>query len=335
MAAPTNHWKLGLFVVAGFVMSLAAVAILGTRSLKKEIGRYVTYFDESVQGLEKGAPIKFRGVTIGNVGAIDVAPDHRHVEVTLDLNIAILTRLRLDAPAPAGSGAPAGRKKLAITTDLRVQLASAGLTGVRFLQLDFFDVLTNPLPELPFPVPKAYYIPAVPSTIKSLEDAMLRTMSRLPDIADQLTGILNQTSAILGALEHVLKDAKEHQLPAHLVATLDAANQTLGETHHKVEQLNTAKLSQQADKILLGMDQMVGQLSKLLSRLDGNGGLLSSILHASDAVGDTARNADGASVQLEETLLAVRDAAKSIHKLADALEKDPDMLLKGRAEKQK
>ena len=87
MAAPTNHWKLGLFVVVGFVLALSTVAVLGARSLRKEVVQYVSYFDESVQGLEAGSPIKFRGVTIGTVGKIDVAPDHRHVEVTSELGV--------------------------------------------------------------------------------------------------------------------------------------------------------------------------------------------------------------------------------------------------------
>ncbi|MEO5730037.1 MAG: MlaD family protein, partial [Byssovorax sp.] len=88
MSAPTNHWKLGLFVVVGVVLTLTTVAVLGARSLRKEVSRYVSYFDESVQGLEVGSPIKFRGVTIGTVGKIDVAVDHRHVEVTSDLGVA-------------------------------------------------------------------------------------------------------------------------------------------------------------------------------------------------------------------------------------------------------
>src|SRR3954452_12054757 len=136
MAAQQNHWKLGLFVVVGLVMTLGTVAALGARSLRTEVGHYVSYFDESVQGLEVGSPIKFRGVTIGTVGRIDIAPDHRNVEVESELGVAELSRLGLDVAAgPVHKGA---RKKLEMAVDLRVQLASAGLTGVKFLQLDFF-----------------------------------------------------------------------------------------------------------------------------------------------------------------------------------------------------
>src|SRR4051812_48353324 len=171
MSAPTNHWKLGLFVVVGFALALGTVAWLGARSLRKEVSRYVSYFDESVQGLEVGSPIKFRGVTIGTVGKIDVAPDHRHVEVTSDLGVAELNRLGLNMGANDNS-----RKKLDMATDLRVQLASAGLTGVKFLQLDFFVVADNPPPVLTFPVPENY-IPAAASTMKNIEDSLVRTMN--------------------------------------------------------------------------------------------------------------------------------------------------------------
>ena len=53
MATPTNHWKLGLFVVTGFVLALITVVVLGAQSLKKQTVSYKTYFDESVQGLAK------------------------------------------------------------------------------------------------------------------------------------------------------------------------------------------------------------------------------------------------------------------------------------------
>mgnify|MGYP001605984531 CR=1 FL=1 len=128
MTAPNNHWKLGLFVVVGAVAAVAMVGVLGALSLNPELGHYVSYFDESVQGLEVGSPIKFRGVTIGSVGRIDVAPDHRHVEVEVDLRKAALARLGLDVAA--GPVAHGSAKKLEQAIDLRAQLASSGVTGV-------------------------------------------------------------------------------------------------------------------------------------------------------------------------------------------------------------
>lgn len=322
MAAPTNHWKLGLFVVVGFVLTLATVAVLGARSLRKEVGYYVSYFDESVQGLELGSPIKFRGVTIGTVGKIDVAPDRRHVEVTLDLGVAELSRLGLDGAT--GPGARDTPRKLEMATDLRVQLATAGVTGLKFLQLDFFAVADNPEPVLPFPVPENY-IPAAPSTLKNIEDSLVRTMNRIPELADQMASIFARVDRLLG-------DVEDKGVPEQIIATLETTNRILRQAQGKIEQVDTGKLSKQAEKTLGGLDETVTRMNTLLASVDGDKGLLSSVARASDAVGDTARNADGLGSQLEDTLKAVEQAAKSIHKLAAALEQDPDMLIKGRAE---
>jgi hypothetical protein len=65
--------------------------------------------------------------------------------------------------------------------------------------------------------------------------------------------------------------------------------------------------------------------------LDGDKGLVTSLTRASDALGDTVRGADGIGNQLEGALAAVAQAAGSIRTLTLALERNPDMLLKGRS----
>lgn len=324
MAAPTNHWKLGLFVVVGVVMALSTVAVLGARSLRTEVGRYVSYFDESVQGLDVGSPIKFRGVTIGTVGKIDVAPDHRHVEVTSELGVAELSRLGLDVVVNPRLGAP---KKLEMASDLRVQLASAGLTGVKFLQLDFFTIEDHPPPELPFPVP-VNYIPATSSTMKDLENSAVRAANRLPEIAERVAVILEKVDTIVGELG-------DKKLPERLLATLETTNLLLGEARGKLQKVDTAKLSREAEKAIVALNETVLRMNGLLARVDGERGLLTSVERASVAFGDTVRNADGLGAELERTLRGVQEAAKSIRKLADAIEKEPDMLVKGRSPEKK
>src|SRR3954468_22500437 len=95
MAAPTNHYKLGLFVLLGFVAAVAAAILLGVATTRKDTVRYHSYFNESVQGLDLGSPVKFRGVTIGNVSAIEIAPDHRMVDVVSELDTADIKRMGL------------------------------------------------------------------------------------------------------------------------------------------------------------------------------------------------------------------------------------------------
>jgi phospholipid/cholesterol/gamma-HCH transport system substrate-binding protein len=322
MSAPTNHWKLGLFVVLGFFMMLSTVAWLGARSLRKEVGRYVSYFDESVQGLEVGSPIKFRGVTIGSVAKIDIANDHRHVEVFSDLGKAELTRLGLDVVI--GPVDPKKPLKFEQGLGLRVQLASSGLTGVKFLQLDFFPVAENPEPFLPFDVPSYYnYIPAAPSTIKSVEDSMVRVVQRLPEVLDQMTGVL-------GKIDFILSGLKDKDLPERITAVLDNANTVLGQAQKTISGLDTTKLSKDASSTMKLLSETVTRMNTLLASVTGDKGLLASVTRASNTVGDTMHDIGGNSRQLEDTLRAVEKAATSIGKLAAALEKDPDMLLKGK-----
>src|SRR5205807_1515549 len=116
-----------------------------------------------VQGLDVGSPVKFRGVTVGTVAEITIAPDRRHVQVTSNIYVDALVRLGLRTRAPRSG-------EEFIDPRLRVQLASAGITGVRFIQTDFFDPERYPPPPLPFE-PPWNYVPSARSTLKNAEAA--------------------------------------------------------------------------------------------------------------------------------------------------------------------
>src|SRR5207237_8423042 len=123
--------RLGPFVLVGVGVRLAALFWLGARRLRRDSFPAVSYFDESVQGLDVGSPVKFRGVTVGTVSDITIGPDHRHVQVTANMYVDALVRLGLR------TGAPKSGEEF-IAPNLRVQPASAGLPGVRFIQAAFF-----------------------------------------------------------------------------------------------------------------------------------------------------------------------------------------------------
>src|SRR3954471_15488875 len=130
MAVGTNRWKLGLFVVAGVATAILAFLLLGARALNQKTVEFVSFFDESVAGLELGSPVKFRGVTVGRVSGIDIARDLRHVQVTSELDVENVSRLDLGVTK-------AGLKAHKMSPNLRVQLAQTGITGVRFVLIDF------------------------------------------------------------------------------------------------------------------------------------------------------------------------------------------------------
>jgi paraquat-inducible protein B len=316
MSAPTNHWKLGLFVVVGALLIFTAAAFFGTRGLRKETVEYTSYFDESVTGLDLGSPVKFRGVTIGNVSSIDVARDRRHVEITYELGVSVLGRLGL----ATGHGQ---HTTLRTPLDLRAQLGSSGITGVKYVLIDFFDIRTNPAPVLPFPV-SGNYIPAAPSTMKSLEDSVVRVLEAFPRLVDDLGKVLNH-------IDQLLSDVDEQKLPAKMVSVLANTDRTLVLLQTKLSQIKTRELSNEAQAAIVRLNLMMAKMQNILERVNGERGLLTSVERASDSVGDVAASARGFGPELGETLRDLREAADSVRQLADALELDSDMLLKGRA----
>jgi len=80
-----THFKLGLFTLLGIAAVVAVALGLGL-DRKHDVITYHTYFDESVQGLDVGASVRYRGVLIGSVSEVRVAPDNRHVDAVLSLS---------------------------------------------------------------------------------------------------------------------------------------------------------------------------------------------------------------------------------------------------------
>jgi paraquat-inducible protein B len=326
MSAPSSHWKLGLFVVTGVGLFLVVLVGLGAHGLRKETVTYRTYFDESVQGLDVGSPVKFRGVTIGNVADIGIAPDRRHVEVSCGIIVSQLVSLKLLDTSPTEPLLPFGRKPpatLAVPPDLRMQLDSAGITGVKFISMDFFDVKDNPPPALPFVLP-VNYVPAAPSTMKSLEDAVVKAVNRFPEIADQLVLVTSRVN-------HLLTSVDDENLPREAAKSLANARELLVSLQSSLKQADVPRLSAEARETIIGLRGAVVHLNAMLARMDGDEGLVVSAQRATDSIGDLAGGAKGIGGDLADTLRGVREAADSIQRLADALDTDSDMLLKGRA----
>jgi len=316
MAVGTNRWKLGLFVILGSGLALAALIVFGAKRWNERTVPYFAYFDESVQGLEPGSPVKFRGVTVGRVAAIDVAPDHRHVQLALELSGEQLERLNLRSLEPSVTGSIAASK-------LRVQLAQTGITGVKFVLLDFFDGAEGPPHPLPFPTPRNT-IPSTPSMMKNLEDALVRTANQFPDIASAALGTMTRLNRLLDSVE-------QERLPERASKTLAEADAAMAELKRQIQDLGASELSALAKKDLVELERALQSADRLITRLDSDKGLVQSVERVADSVGEVARGARAVGPEVELTLREMRGAARSIRRFADTLERDPDMLLKGRA----
>jgi phospholipid/cholesterol/gamma-HCH transport system substrate-binding protein len=313
MATGTNHYKLGLFVLLGLVASLAFVLTLGASNWSRESVLFTSYFDESVQGLDVGSPVKFRGVSVGRVAAIGIAPDQRHVMVTSELTVPDLERLRL-----GGAG-----ESLAVHPELRVQLAQAGITGVKFVLIDYFDPKQHPPPVLPFEAPPNT-IPAAASTLDTLESSVLQTADRFPEIAEELRGTLLRVHTLMAAVERA-------RLPEQAGEALGQMSQSMKTLNSELDALDAGELSASVRQSLRAFDTATTRVTRLIDRLERPDGVLASAERSFTLVSELARGASSVGPELELTLRELRGVARSVRRFSEELERDPDMLLKGRA----
>ncbi len=293
MSVRTSHWKLGTFVLIVAAAIVVCVIALGECSTRRKTTAFVTYFDESVGGVGSGARVVFRGVDVGSVDGIAIAPDHRHVKVTYGLAVDALPNLGI-TEVPQGHG-----DRYVVPPQLRAQIGGNGLTGVRNVSIDVFDPQKNPAPVLPFAVPSAY-IPATTSTMKSLEDALTKASDRVPELVDTLAQASRHVEAVLAELErnHVSEKA---------AATLAHADAALAAMDAAVRRVDGARVPERAS-------QALGDASAALAKM---GRVLDGI---SSSTGD-----------VDQALEELRDTAEAIRVLAEDIDRDPDMLLKGRA----
>ena len=88
MVREADKFKIGLFVIVSIAIFAALVIWLGASKYLKPYNYYVTYFDESISGLDIGSPVSFRGVPVGAVSEVRIAPDGTLLEIRLKIDVA-------------------------------------------------------------------------------------------------------------------------------------------------------------------------------------------------------------------------------------------------------
>ena len=312
----STHFKLGLFTLVALVAALAAAFALGARTMREESVRYHFYFDESVQGLDVGAPVKFRGVPIGTVESILIAPDQRHVDVVAAIQVGAIARSGL---VDRSSGTP----RMMVSPGLRAQLGSQGITGVKLVNLDYFDESLYPPPPLPFEADKNS-VPVATSFFKNLEDGLVGAVAALPDVAEGAV-------ATLRSLELTVDDLQKERLPERASKVLGQASSAISELQRILKDVDQKKLPTRLAAALDTLTKTIAKLDPILGKLDGDEGLVSSTQRAVDRVGDVGEGALHTPEELDRTLRDVSEAAQAIRDLAELLEREPDMLVKGRS----
>lgn len=182
---PNNvrYFRIGLFILVSLITLVILVLLFHSNKLFKHKVMIETYFNESVQGLSIGSPVKYRGIKIGYVKKIDftgsvyhLTPQSsvgRYIYVLMVIDEGFLTRL--------------SQNKLkhvlhkAVTTGLRVKLALQDLSGNAYLEMNFVDPKQNPALPIKW-TPENPTIPSMPSVFAEFADNVQNILQNLKDV---------------------------------------------------------------------------------------------------------------------------------------------------------
>jgi len=209
MRKKVNKTVIGVFVLGAVVLLLAAVVVFGSGDLFKKTNKFVLYFDGSVKGLSIGAPVMFRGVSIGTVKDISLIYDSKAGTITLPVIVEIEQDRIKGAPS---FGELAGARKM-IALGLRGELeVQSFLTGQLMISFDFYPDkpaklrgIVNQYPELPT-------LPTSGDISKIMNEIPIKEIAKNLEATAQGVNKLVNSSAIprsLYDLQNTLQETKE------------------------------------------------------------------------------------------------------------------------------
>jgi len=315
-------------LIGAFILVVLALIVLGVISLVPALTLghrpiFVTYFEDSLNGLEPGAAVKFQGVPVGNVVSIGVHIDPQAMSSLAPVRYRVDLR-RLEA---------AGRDfvdledeqvlRAHVAGGLRAQLQIESIvTGLLFVNLGYLD---DPPPAPAVALAEHSVIPAAPSPFQALEAeafelsaAARRVLAVAADMLETLDAeeFASALAAAAGAVQR-LADAPE--IRAALVAVPGAAGQLT---------LTMTELQRLAERLTVAVDPFEAQLGATTAEA-----LL--VLQAMSETIEATRGAvttdAGVGYRFEEALISLTRAADAIRRFATSLEQDPSMLLRGRS----
>jgi paraquat-inducible protein B len=323
MSRRANPTAIGLFMIGALVLTVIGVATLAATSLFDRQSTFISYFSESVNGLEVGAAVKFQGVLVGRVTEllIQIEPNDRtfQVPVRYDIDLSRLTSaggtfVQLDEPEVL---------RQQIADGLRAQLQMESIvTGQLYIELAY---RTDPPPAELESRPTAYpEIPTTPSLLAafgtqagSMVGDVLRILFQVNEMLEavNMEEINRSVVASAGAVER-LADSEEIRRALSDVPEMTAQfNRTMGEMEKLAERL-TASIDPLQLEMAGTNSEVVLTLQSVRETMIETRGLLTPD--------------SGVGYQMEGAMLSLREAADALRELTLSLERNPDMLLRGK-----
>jgi phospholipid/cholesterol/gamma-HCH transport system substrate-binding protein len=266
----TTPFLTGLFILVGTTIAVVIIIWLGANQFLKENKYYTTYFETSVEGLEKGSAVKYLGVPVGTISKIGVAPDGRLIEIIMQID-----------------------KKLDIKSNMRVKAEMSGIAGGKFLQLHFPDKIDPNFQELKIDFsPPFQLIRSIPSGIDEFSNSALAVINKLRDLQvkeisentvrllktssdffdnKELYDIISEINLASQTLNHILLAADSSRIIRNLSVTTDTLFQTASKLKLFAEKLNNEieqmRLKERTNDAFTQVDTMLSNGNKIINVL--------------------------------------------------------------------
>ncbi|HYK65319.1 MAG TPA: MlaD family protein [Patescibacteria group bacterium] len=319
MGKRVNPATVGAFVLGGVALILAAVVAFGSGNLFRSTHEFVIFFPGDINGLRVGAPVKFKGVEIGQVKRIKLRLDQmvqpQNNELVAQVRIPVVIELDEEKIVSHGStidlSDPHTIPNL-IREGLRAQLGSDSfVTGLMYVALDIQP--STPIHMYAYPGSPMQEIPAVPNTLEQAQAIAGRIFERLDkvdfgllfghmnDALQSIQGITNSP-----ALKEVVANSEKtrQQLDRALATTQDTLNTVRSQVPPLSDSLQKTSTSAQA-----AAKQATLTLGTVQTTIEPNSPI---------------------NYQALQTLQDVSAAAHSVKELADYLQRNPSAIVRGR-----
>lgn len=311
---------IGAFVMGAIVLAIAGVLTFGSGKFLERTTKVVMYFEESVAGLDIGAPVDFNGVRVGRVADMKLVYD----DVTGVFLIPVYAELTEGVVHAENRGwlEETDGGKL-VEMGLRAKLESSSfVTGKLKIALSFVPTSEPRLVGWDRTVQE---IPTIPGMMESL----IRTLQSLP-----LTNIVNDAHRAVRGIADIVEDPGTREA----VAALREAGGSLASL--------VAKLDKEVDPTSKQFRDTLQAVQDVASTLEGNVSVITesfreaaaataaSLETASEAMTRLQKSVDPASPLRYEILKMIqelRDTARMLRTFLDTLERDPSSLIGGKS----
>ncbi len=312
MSETRKPFWIGVFLLGGVALLAAALLLLGREGWRGGARPYVVYFTGSLDGLDVGADVTYRGVKVGSVREIRLTYERELSDVVMPVIISI------SPDDGQGQRLDEVIERL-VERGLRAQLQTQSLlTGKAVVALDVLPGQPGYIPEhneTGLPV-----IPSVPSRVDQAANLLRDLVASLRELP--LQEMVLSTNRTLAAIERLAVSPQLHDGLGNLAATL--AN---------VEQL-TRQLQHQLPPILDNAQRSGAELDKTLREFRRAAEAAELAMRELQAVAGSGRQTLGPESELRYELLRaleqLGEASKALQRTAEQIQQRPQSLIFGK-----